>query len=305
MQTPLRAAIAGTAFTLFSTAAAATTVNITFTNAVVGGDLYLTPLALSLHDRFDNFTANREATAAIEALAEDGATDPINNAIEDFNGRSRGRATTVGLGTTGVSGNFNGDGTPALIEPGEVVSASIDLTDTGLLGTDEIYFSYLSMILPSNDFFIGNPRSGEHEIFDAAGNFNDGGAGFISFDVTLARVFDAGTELNSDGSDGILEYAPFSVGGQTGPNQGPDENGEILRLTSGAGNAAGLDLTNLLGTRTGAGTVVEAVPTGRHDLIGTFRIEIAPVPLPAAAPLLLVGLGGMAMVGRRRKKQQA
>jgi hypothetical protein len=35
----------------------------------------------------------------------------------------------------------------------------------------------------------------------------------------------------------------------------------------------------------------------------TLRVDVAPVPLPMAAPLLMAGVGGLALVGRRRRAQ--
>ena len=41
------------------------------------------------------------------------------------------------------------------------------------------------------------------------------------------------------------------------------------------------------------------VPTSPDQIIGLNNVNIAPVPLPAALPLLLAGLGGLGMIGRR------
>ena len=43
--------------------------------------------------------------------------------------------------------------------------------------------------------------------------------------------------------------------------------------------------------------------TGGPDL-GTIRLDVALIPLPAALPLMLTGLGGLYLVGRRRRLAQ-
>jgi len=69
------------------------------------------------------------------------------------------------------------------------------------------YFSYASMILPSNDQFIGNGNPFAFTLFDAAGNY----LGDQTIGVFGTDAYDAGTEQN------ITDGAPFvpSLAGST------------------------------------------------------------------------------------------
>lgn len=303
--------------------AGASTLNVTFTNGVdqntgaaVGGTgIFFTPVFTALHNGdYNTFDAGGTASAAVEALAEDGAVGGLvadAQAFSDADGAGGNIANTAIIaGTTGASGVFNGDNDqPPLLEPGEVVTTTLDAT--GIAGEGVGYFSFLSMILPSNDFFIGNADENAHMIFDAAGNFADNGTGFIEFNVYYEQGYDAGTEVNDSITDLLLPdgstapglaNAPFVPGGQGGPNQGPTEGGTITSLAD-----PNLSLAGLVGSNTPAG-VIDFVPTGApgNNLFGTFRIEladVAPVPLPASAPLLLGALGLMGWGARRRQNR--
>lgn len=77
------------------------------------------------------------------------------------------------------------------------------------------YFSFASMLFPTNDGFIGNDDPQAIEIFDESGNFI--GADFV---VTGEDAWDAGTEVNDESPESLL-YT-FEVFGE-----GVDENGTI------------------------------------------------------------------------------
>lgn len=280
-----------------ATGAYATTFDISFTNNASGGDIFFTPIFSAVHNgSFNTFDAGSAASGSLESLAEDGA---VGGAIADAT--AAGAVSGAILGTQGASGNFNGGGPPPLFEPGETSTLSLDATS---LAGGPIFFSFLSMILPSNDFFIGNDDAQGIQLLNALGEFQ-GTNGVLEFDVLYNAVYDAGTELNDDGSDGVLANSPFAVGSAQGPgtaNIGPDENGVVRNVAA----TAGLNLSNLIGAETPAG-FINAVPSGAagNNVLGRFSISVAPapVPLPAAAPLLLAGLGGLAFVARRKKKQ--
>ncbi|NET40367.1 MAG: CHRD domain-containing protein [Cyanothece sp. SIO1E1] len=78
------------------------------------------------------------------------------------------------------------------------------------------YFSYASMVIPSNDAFIANGSPTAHPLFDAEGNFIA-----TPFYVTGIEALDAGTEVN----DELPANTAFF--GQAAPNTGVDENGVV------------------------------------------------------------------------------
>ncbi len=167
----------------------------------------LTPVWFGFHNgTFDTYDRGRPASPGLESIAEDGAVDLISR---EFN--------LAGFGT--VQGAVLGlAGTPGPIDAGETGSftVTVDWSDP-----TSRYFSYASMILPSNDFFISNGNERAHQIFDDQGNFLG-----ADFTVLGSQVLDAGSEVN----DEIPANTAFF--GQQAPNTGVTENG-VVRLATG------------------------------------------------------------------------
>ncbi len=242
-----------------ATAASAAVVEITITNNQGSDGVYLTPLFSALHDgSFDAFNAGQAASAAVEDLAEEG--NPAGLVAE---------ADAQGA-TSGVIFGFDGFAGAPVLDPGETASIRLDVNRF-----DARFFSFLSMVIPSNDTFIGNDDAMAYEVFDAAGAFT--GLGAIS--VFSDDAWDAGTELNN----GL--GAPFSTAGGTAT----DVDGVITPASD--------RLFFLNGQHTVAGTTID-LASGRN-LLAT--IEVSQVPLPAGFPLLLAGLGAFGLAKRRKK----
>ena len=247
------------AFLAFAGGAQATTLKISITNNQAAGGLNLTPLFFALHDgSFDPFDEGSPASGDVEGLAEDGIPSGLIAAAGSF--------------TNGVITSPGGFAGAPVIDPGETASVKITVDPT-----TERYLTFLSMVIPSNDNFIGNDTPVAYEVFDALGEYASIGA----IEVFGGDVWDAGTEKNTGAG------AAFS----TLPGPGEDEGSVITRQ-------AGLDF--LLGTPTPAGISISSVPGGR-DLLAT--IEVSLVPIPAGMPLLLGGLGMLAIARKRRLKK--
>ncbi len=182
-------------------------VTVTLRNlAPVNGTLQ-TPVWIGFHDgQFDTYDSGSAAdlffptTNALERLAEDGNNDPINTAF-----------TAQGFGS--VQSVLAGSFTPGPLAAGESVSATFRLDPAAATSR---YFSYASMVLPSNDAFIANGNPLTHQIFNGAGAFFA-----TDFTVTGAEVLDAGTEVN----DELPANTAFF--GQASPDTGVDENGLV------------------------------------------------------------------------------
>jgi hypothetical protein len=237
-------------------AASAAGVRVTITNHQSAGGLFLTPLLASFHNgTYDAFDAGSVASAGVEAVAEGGDVS-----VEI--------AANPGVNFSVITSPGGFAGAP-VIDPGE--SASIVVSVNAMT---ERYFSYLSMVIPSNDYFIGNDDPMGREVFNAAGVFVGGG----TINILGGNVWDSGTEV-SDGSG-----AAFSTAG--GPSV--DEGGVVGLAGS---------LAALVGTPIPAGGTIGSVP-GTGDLFAT--IEISRVPLPGALPLMAAALGVFGLVRRKR-----
>lgn len=174
-------------------------VRVTITNEAPALGTSQTPVWVGFHDgTFDIYDTGVAASAELEALAEDGNNGPLVSAFGAALGTSQ---------DTAIAG-FDGP-----IAPGESISATFRVDPSN---PDARYFSYASMVLPSNDAFVANGDPMAHEIFDAGGAFVAAG-----FTVAGTDVLDAGTEVN----DEIPANTAFF--GQMAPNTGTDEMGTV------------------------------------------------------------------------------
>ena len=260
------------------TSANAVPVSVTIENLSPTGGLFLTPFWVGFHDgSFDLYDQGSPASPGLERLAEDGNTGPLSG---EFAMNGSGSDSTV-LAPAGFTG-------APIFDPGESVTEVFNLDPT-----EERYFSYASMVIPSNDAFIANGNPLAHEIFDGMGSF----VGDFTFLILGAEVLDAGTEVNSELDAAFLN--------QTGPDTGITEGG-VVSLHPGfngsLGNPGGAPI-NILGGTNAAGLLID--PVGGDFTQPDYqiaRITISAVPEPSSFALFGLGIGLIAFLGRRRYK---
>lgn len=209
------------------------------------GGLVATPVWVGFHNgQFEVGKLSRPASEfpGLELLAEEGQTSAISTR---FHSASTGADATIG-----APGGFAG---APVIEPGEIAKQTINVEDT----RTNRYFSFASMVVPSNDAFVGNLNSREYELFDRAGNFR----GPISINVDGSEVWDAGTEVNV-----VKGGAAFSTEGGTST----DEHGVIARHP-------GLD--NFIGSGLPTGSKLASAFRSQTPL---YRITISRADRPSA-----------------------
>ncbi len=180
---------------------------VTVENRSPSEGTFQTPIWVGFHDgSFDIYDRDQPAdllpipgSVALERLAEDGNTEPIT---DDFS-----ILMPEGVQSTVIS---NTAGRPPL-GPGESSSRLFRLDPSA-----HRFFSYASMVIPSNDAFIANGNPQAHELFNSRGR-----QVLRRFSVAGSEVLDAGVEIN----DEIPANTAFF--GQATPDTGVDEDGVI------------------------------------------------------------------------------
>jgi len=283
MKTHLCRALAAALFSAASvTAVQAATVDVTISNNNDPGGLYFTPFLTVFHDgSYVPFVAEtptqmgQAASAGVEEIAELGGTG-IETAFVQAN-----FATAIVETLVEPAGFGSVPGQPPVFDPGNAATLRVDLDPT-----ENRYLTILSMAIPSNDTFI----SATFDLFSGSDPI------YTTHVLDFTSLYDAGTEANrQDGFGQAFNLSPLNsspAGFEGDPEDvnpvvhSPNLN-ELATLFGQAIPPLGPNTTNDLASFTPANLV---------------SVEIAPVPLPAAAPMLLVGLGGLAFAARRKRR---
>ena len=252
------AAAAVAAFTLVATAQAQqVVVTATITNLAPANSISFAPLHVGFHNgSFDAFNLGGVAAAGIVSVAEGGAGGQWQ---ADF-------AAADPSATRGTIGGLRLPGTSASLS--FVVNAGLNP-----------FFTFASMAVPSNDFFIGNDDAQEYRLLGASGQLL-----ISSITVRANEVWDAGSEVFDPAASAFV-----------GNNSLRAPQNSVVAFNFG-------EFAGFNGLTTGAGYVFNSQLTAASEV---YRIDFAvvAVPEPGTYGLLSAGLLAVAWVARRRRPQ--
>lgn len=240
--------------------AALVNVTITIENLAATNGISFAPLHYGFNQGvFDSFDINSAATAPIISIAEGGSGSAWQPAF----------ASAEPTATRGTIGG-------ALL-PGN--TASMTVTVNTLLNQ---YFTFASMVIPSNDHFIGNDAPTEYRLFDAVGNLL-----LSSITQSASDIWDAGSETFDP-----LAAAFLQIG-----------NNDLRTPQNSTVGFNFSDLAGYNGLTTAAGYVFNS---GLTDSTDVYRISFNATTVPEPQTLGLV-LSGLALSGwfSRRRRQSA
>lgn len=245
------------AFALAAPAAAAVRVIVTAENLSPTNSVSFAPLRLAFNSGvFDSFDLGEAPTAPIISIAEGGGGG-------DWFPAFAAADPTAVLGTVGDA-----------LTAGSTVSASF-IVDPLV----NPFFTFGSMVVPSNDHFIGNDDPRAFRLFDAAGNL-----AITSIGQRARDIWNAGSEISDPAA------AAFLV---VGNNDLRTAENDVVEF-----NFA--ELTDFDGLTTAAGYVFTSGLTADTDI---YRITFstAAVPEPATWAMMVLGFGTAGALIRRRR----
>ena len=257
--------------------ASAITLKVTVTNIAPTGGTYLTPIWVGFHNgSFDSYDGAAASAPELEALAEDGNTAPISGVFG-----ADGTLVATGIAQTGnrVQATLGG-----LLAPGASTMGTFTVDTTGA----NQYLSYASMVLPTSDYYVANGNPLAHDLSGLT--VGDISSFFIGAPGT---VNDAGTEVNDFATSAGNPLFP-GIGlppGQTGPNQGADENG--------VNTAVSAPFANFLNQPSG-GVPSELNFNNYQD--GIARVDVEAVPLPAPIAMMGAVMVGAGLLAHRKRR---
>jgi hypothetical protein len=238
-------------------------ITVTITNLAPSNSVSFAPLRLGFgNGTFDAFNINQTATAPIISVAEGGSGNdwfPAFTAAEP----------NAVLGSVGGA-----------LTPGGTASATFRVDRTA---ASNRYFTFATMVIPSNDLFLGNDSPTAFQLFDSNGNLLTN-----SILQNAGQIWDAGSELADPAN------AAFIVGGTNG-NRTP-ENGVVTFERS--------ELSVFNGLTTAAGYVFS--DAGLTDATNIYRIDfsVSAIPEPSTALVAaLASVGLLSSLNARRRKQ--
>ena len=231
-------------------------IEITLTNLSPVAGSSLTPIVVATQNGiYDQFDLGTVASENIERLAEDGTVGP---------------RIAAALASGGVGEALATIGGP--VAPGDTRTLTFFADPNDPLTQ---YLSYASMVIPSNDAFIGNADPTRLQLFDDEGTLIER-VGSNAFIVSGDEVLDAGTEVNDEDP---LNTAALA---QMAPDTGTDEGG-VIRFHDGFQGSQ-----NLGGP---VGNILAAAPASDFTVDGAniLSIEIAAPTREAGFGLELTG----------------
>lgn len=240
--------------------AAVVQIKVSVENLAPQNGVSFAPLRVGFHNGvFDAFNIGQVASSAIVSVAEGGSGAAWFPALA---------AADPGAVAGTVLPNPPGPLVPGLS------GTSVFTVDTDI----NPYFSFAAMVVPSNDFFIGNDAPTGFRLFDNAGHL------VITDIVQRARdVWDAGSEI----------FDPAAAAFVGNNDLRADQNSVV------AFNFAELAAFN--GLLTAAGYTFNSQLRADSEIYRiSFALQPSPVPLPAGLPLMLGGMLALGTVARRR-----